>query len=89
MPDGSRPGMLEDLCMDAVQADPAYPCVEDYLTCLRARASLPGNLAKARTHVWLASRPEPDRRLGEAADRGYWPWDAPAFQPLVNFLRSL
>jgi hypothetical protein len=89
MPDGNRPGMLEDLCMAAVQTDPAYPCVEAFFECLRTNACLPGSLAKARAHVWLASRPEPDRRLGEAAERDYWPWDDSAFQPIVNFLRSI
>jgi hypothetical protein len=92
MPDGNRPGMLEDLCMDAVQADPASPCVEAYFKCLRDLGRpecTPGNMAKARTHAWLASRPEPDRRLAEAAEQGYWPWDDLAFRPIIDFVRSL
>src|SRR5262249_28759450 len=34
MPDGDKPGMLEDLCLEAVQNDPAMPCVDDYFMCL-------------------------------------------------------
>ncbi len=82
--------MLEDLCLAAVQADPATPCVDAYFTCLQTQTGkLPNNLAKARAHVWLASRPEPDRRLGEAAQSGYWPWADPAFDPLRQFLLAL
>jgi hypothetical protein len=89
MPDGGSPGMLEDLCLAGVRGDPATPCVGAYFDCLRLNAQVPGNLAKARAHVWLASRPEPDARLGEAAEKGYWPWDDPAFGPVIDFLRSL
>jgi hypothetical protein len=90
MPDGRNPGMLEDLCLASVQADAAGPCVDDFFRCLRTTAAgPPANLAKARVHVWLASRPEPDKRLGEAAEKGYWPWADPAFAPLTRFLRAL
>jgi hypothetical protein len=90
LPDGGTPGMLEDLCMASVQTDLAFPCVDEYFQCVLRRASRqPNNPAKARLHAWLASQLEPDKRLGEAAEKGYWPWDAPAFQPLIRFLQSL
>jgi hypothetical protein len=90
MPDGRSPGMLEDLCFSAVQSDAAHPCVAEYFQCVLARAGRqPTNRAKANVHVWLASQPEPDKRLGEAAEKGYWPWVDPTFAPLINFLRSL
>jgi hypothetical protein len=89
LPDGGTPGMLEDLCMASVQTDLALPCVDEYFQCvLRRAARQPNNVAKARLHVWLASQVEPDKRLGEASERGYWPWDAPAFQPLISFLQA-
>jgi len=31
----------------------------------------------------------PDRRVGEAAQAGYWPWDSQAFDDLWAFLRSM
>jgi len=30
LPDGTNAGMLEDLCLASVQADPATPCVDTY-----------------------------------------------------------
>lgn len=41
------------------------------------------------THVWLASEVEPEKRLGEAAEAGYWPWTSPAFDALRQFLLAL
>jgi hypothetical protein len=90
MPDGTSPGMLEDLCLSAVQSDPAHPCVDEFFQCVLTRASRqPTNMAKARVHAWLSTQLDPDKRLAEAAEKGYWPWAAPAFQPLIAFLRAL
>ena len=49
----------------------------------------PGNLAKAKVHAWLASQVDPDKRLGEAAQAGYWPWDSCVFESLKDFMRNL
>ncbi|MFQ6116040.1 MAG: DUF3226 domain-containing protein [bacterium] len=91
LPDESTPGMLEDLCLRAVARDPAMHCVEQYFQCLqeRYRIPLPHKMSKAKVHVFLASRSEPDRRLGEAAKAGYWPWDNEAFERLKKFLDLL
>lgn len=90
LPDGATPGMLEDLCMGSVQADLALPCVDEYFQCVLQRAGRqPNNRSKARLHAWLASQTDPDKRLGEAAEKHYWPWNAPAFQPIISFLRTL
>jgi hypothetical protein len=90
MPDNQRPGMLEDLCMDAVQTDGAISCVADFFQCIAQKAGRqPNNMAKARAHAWLASQVEPDRRLGEAAKAGIWPWHDAAFTPLIQFLQAL
>lgn len=90
VPDGGTPGMLEDLCMASVQTDLALSCVDEFFQCVQRRAGRqPKILAKARLHVWLASQAEPDKRLGEAAEKGYWPWTATVFQPLIAFLRAL
>ncbi|HWG47267.1 MAG TPA: DUF3226 domain-containing protein [Gemmataceae bacterium] len=90
LPEGRTAGMLEDLCMAAVQTDLAVPCVDEFFQCVFRRAARqPNNMAKARLHVWLASQTEPDKRLGEAAEKGYWPWNATTFQPLISFLQAL
>jgi len=89
LPNGRNAGMLEDLCRDAIQAYPDMQCVDEYFKCIHQKANRqPNNPAKARVHAWLASQVEPDRRLGEAAESGYWPWNSPAFDSLKQFLRS-
>ena len=90
LPDNMRPGMLEDLCLDAAQPDAAMPCVDDFFQCVQQKASRqPNNRSKARVHAWLSSQVEPGKRLGEAAKSGYWPWNSPAFDPLKQFLIKL
>ncbi|MCC6446839.1 MAG: hypothetical protein IT210_25730 [Armatimonadetes bacterium] len=81
--------MLETLCLRAVADDPVMPCIERYFECIQEKASLPANLAKARVHSFLSSRPKPDLLVGQAAWSGYWPWDSPAFDPLRRFLANL
>jgi hypothetical protein len=91
MPDGNSDGMLEDLCRQAAAGDKAAPCVDKYFENLAGCGiqHAPKDRAKAWAHAFLASRPEPDLRVGEAAQKGYWPFDAPAFAPLVNLLKQL
>ena len=86
-PGGGRPGMLEDLCLASVEDDPAMACVSGLFACLdQEGVEPPGNMPKARAHAFLATRPRPDLRLGEAAERGYWPFDDPAFDEVKRFL---
>ena len=79
--------MLETLCLRSAAA-PEFACVDPYFACLAGFGEVPNNDVKARTHAWLASRPEPDRRVGEAAQSGYWPF-ADAFADALTFLRNL
>jgi hypothetical protein len=83
--------MLEDLCLEAVKDDPAMRCVDQYIECLKEQniTHTDNRTAKARLHAFLASQREPDLRLGEAAQAGYWPWDQPTFDPVKGFLRQL
>jgi hypothetical protein len=88
LPDGLKAGMLEDLCIESVGDDPAIKCVNDFLECVARKCGHnPQPQSKAKVHAWLASRPRPDRRLGEAAAAGSWPWNSVAFEPLVDFLK--
>jgi hypothetical protein len=84
----NRPGMLEDVCLEAVNNDVAMPCVNSYFRCLSEHGiSTFQNPSKSRVHAFLASKHE-TKRLGEAAKAGYWPWDAQAFRSVVMFLRQ-
>ena len=91
MPDNSGNGALEDLCLSAVTDDPAMPCVNEFMECLTQRAVSPpeNRKAKARMQAFLASRNDPDSRLGIAAARGYFEWSHPSFSILAEFLRAL
>ena len=92
VPHGADSGMIEDVCLDSVQADPAIDCVERYFECIEqtnVRGPREVWLAKARLHAFLASRERPDLRLGEAADAGIWDFGADAFRPLKTLLELL
>jgi hypothetical protein len=90
LPEENSPGMLEGICLRAVENDRATSCVGQYFQCLREQnLSLPRNISKAKIQVFLASRSEAGKRLGEAAQAGYWPWDHAAFEELKHFLSKL
>jgi hypothetical protein len=90
LPDSHSSGTLEDLVLRAVQSDPAMRCVDGYFDCLVRECSLrPGNTAEAKVAVYLASKKEAAKRLGEAAQAGYIPWDSAAFDEAKRFLTEL
>lgn len=90
LPDGRNSGMLEDVCLTAIETDPVLQCVDNYFDCIsKTTGRQPSNMAKARIRAWLSSQIEPDKRLGEAAKAGYLPWDSPAFDGLKQFLQAL
>jgi len=90
LPEVGIPGMLEDLCLRAVVRDPAMLCVEQYFGCLQQEElPLPDNVSKAKVQVFLASRRQAGLRLGEAAQAGYWPWEAKAFEQVKDFLQQI
>ncbi|HLP91736.1 MAG TPA: DUF3226 domain-containing protein [Nostocaceae cyanobacterium] len=87
-----EPRMLETLCLDAIRTNSEMQCVENYFNFLADNVGIkckPKDMAKARLQVWLASQERPDLRLGEAAQKGYFNWDSPAFDGLKEFLQSL
>lgn len=90
LPDGNNPGMLEDLCLGSLDADHTLICVDEYFACVKDRTSRePGNVAKARLRVWLASQSRSDIALGIAAEKGLFDWSHIAFDTLKLFLRAL
>ena len=92
VPDYQETGMIEDVCLDSVAADPALGCVDDYFECINGTSLLGPKkvwMSKARVHAFLASRERPDLRLGEASQRGIWQFDADAFRSLKNLLTML
>ena len=49
LPGNQDPGMLEDLCLSSIRADPAYSCLDNFFQCVGQKAARqPGNMAKGR-----------------------------------------
>jgi len=56
VPDGVKPGMLEDVCLASVVDDPAMVCVDGFFTCLEQRqAARSQTPAKARLRAFLSA----------------------------------
>jgi len=90
LPDPFSPGMLETLCVSALTGEPDFHCVDEFLACVALGSpNPPTNQHKARLYSYLASRQRPGLRIGPAAEANYLALDAPQFQPLIAFLRSL
>ncbi len=90
VPDNQSPGMIETLCLQSVDTDPAWACLDGYFQCVVGRGgTLPVNMAKARAQAFLATRPKPDLPVGLAAEKGYWNFGHEAFTPLAEFLRRM
>jgi hypothetical protein len=93
LPDLHTSGMLEDLCLKAFYSSfsPAMKCVKEYFSCLDLSEILssPGELSKANVRAFLAATEKAETRLGIAAQKDWWPWDNPVFDPIKDFLRQL
>lgn len=89
MPRKGAAGSLEDLCLEAVSSRPEMQCVDSFFSCLKTRGgSYPRNESKARVQAFLASK-ESTLQFGAASEKGYWPWDCPAFEGLRSLLAAL
>jgi hypothetical protein len=88
---GSDPShkKLEDLCLDSIKDDKAFPCIDSYFDCLEEVNCMPQDMSKAQIHAFLASRDIQKYSLGVAAEKGYWDFKHPVFKDLINFLRKV
>jgi hypothetical protein len=89
MPDGTSDGILETLCISSVSGEIEFACLTQFFACCQRHGVVPNNMHKAHAHAWLACRPEPDKRVGEAALAGYWPFSNSAFDHLWTFIRAI
>lgn len=88
-PHGGSTGSIEDVCLNAISADPTKECVDRYIQCLSECGVNPSNQAKTRVHAFIASRDRPEVSLGVAAKRGYFPLNHDAFLPVRQLLEML
>ena len=84
-PDNKSSGMLEDLCLRAIDTSD-MGCIEKFFQCINRE---PSQFSKAKIHGWLSTQTKPDKRLGEAAQAKYIDWNNETFNELINFIKSL
>jgi hypothetical protein len=92
MPNNIDEGMLEDLCIESVKANPVFECVNKYIECCLPH--LPENekninISKAKIQTYLASKKPIVNSLGLAATKGYWDFNEKCFSEISQFLRDL
>lgn len=82
--------MLEDVCLESVSGDPVISCVEQYFSCLSdGDLPQPERPSKEKARMFLATREPPEHQVGRAAEKGYWPFEHPAFATVKEFLRRI
>jgi hypothetical protein len=82
-------GEIEHLCLRSVSDLPEYACLEDYFQCLTERTGGKSFSSSARIRAWMATQPDTSLYVGKAAEKGYWPLEHAAFEPLRVFLKAL
>lgn len=82
-------GEIEHLCLKSVSDRPEYACLEEYFRCLAEKTGGKIFSPSARIRAWIATQPDTRLYVGQAAEKGYWPFDHPAFEPLRVFLKAL
>ena len=90
LPGDDRPGMLETLLCDTIEGSPEAACIDDFLECLGHLDDARLRWAdKRRARAFIATKPDPNLRVGEAAQRGYWDLDHPALEQVRRFVQAL
>jgi hypothetical protein len=82
LPGEGRPGMLESLCWESLQARPETGCINTLIEC----AQIPwhdGRQDKRRAHAYLSLQQYPGSRIGEAAEKRLWDLNSPGFARLL------
>ena len=80
---------MDDTRKDNIVVDPVIICVNQYFECLHNKNIDTSRKAKAKIYAFLASKPEPGKRIGEAAQAGYFNFDTEAYQPFKEFLQLI
>ena len=102
VPGPETPGCLETMLFGVVSA-PERECIDTYLECMSALCEV-HEIDKARLFAYLAVGSIPDipktgngmprrsrtgLRLGEAAEKGIWPWESPILGRVKALLEAL
>ncbi len=88
-PNNCSSGMLEDIFIQSI--DPAeISCIDNLFDCIKNQTQrVQNHISKARINAWLSSQTKPGKRLGEAAQAGYFDFNHEAFKNIISFIQSL
>ncbi|MEW5827906.1 MAG: DUF3226 domain-containing protein [Chloroflexota bacterium] len=90
LPDGTSPGMLETLLLGAVFNDPAFGCIDSFITCVQETKNyIPQPPEKAKLLAYFASRERVKPLIGYSARAGYLNFDHAVYDQLKTFIKSL
>lgn len=89
MPNNHDQGALEDLCLKTIENDPIYLLIEDYLEQLGHLNIRLNKSSKTKVQIFLASRENPESRLGVGACRNYWNFNSPVWNELKEFIKEI
>jgi hypothetical protein len=90
LPNSDDIGEIEDLCLESVETYPAMYCVNKFVECFESRCQpLPRKMSKAKVQAFLATKEKHCISLGLAAEIGYWPFDALAFNEVKDFILKI
>jgi len=92
LPDNHAQGMIESLCVQAVENLPIFECVRKFIECARAKgAKLPDGIriSKHEVQAYLSVLEKVQMMPGLAAYHNSWDFDATVWDGLKEFLRKL
>lgn len=91
MPGSGSEGMLETLCLKAINKHPIYNCVDKYLQCISEISNIkkPRNIYKAKIHTFLAGQEEYIPSVGIAAKKKLFDFNLKCFSELVEFINAI
>lgn len=84
------PGTLEDLCLETINDDVVFQCVDQYMQCLQSIGQQVRHPHKSRLHAYLAGKDDfAGLKIGEAAKAGVWDWKYSGFEPYKRVIMSM
>lgn len=83
MPGKNKTGMLESLCIETIQNNPEYECINNFIDCLNEK---PKTIEKAIIQIYLASKTPIVNSLGLGAIKGHIDFDNKQMVDLRNFI---
>ena len=93
MPNNADAGMLEDMCLKSVAAQPLCRHVDSYVssafTLLSDVDKKKYNTHKARVQTYLAGQVEIVNSLANAAKKHIWDFSSPVFSGISDYVRTL